>query len=304
MQKTFDELRAFDLDQSDVHLWIFKRSLSPARFTARYAQSDSALGGLLRDVVRAETQRITEFANYTYLSDTNEKSCLATPLAENDFVHLKELVDRPEPDWRVRSTKDLNNASGYVAKFTHNKKTVYAVKQSAPNWRSKYSKKFINILFREGELSAVEDNSFSIERSFDFYVLDNVIFIAHKRAFEAVMRYRAAYTQAFSGLRSSADFSGLFTDMGPLVDYVGNNSMHLRRMARIEERALFKQAQFLPRVKRVNAIRGWGLNFDEGSGQLIPCAQTAKVILQVLLDHRLLSEVTETTYDVPDATVV
>jgi hypothetical protein len=75
-------------------------------------------------------------------------------------------------------------------------------------------------------------------------------------------------------------------------------------MARIEERALFTSPGFLNAVQTVNARRQWGLNFDPVTGKLIPCDQTVKTIMQVLLDHRLLSEVTELIYDVPDATQV
>ena len=49
--------------------------------------------------------------------------------------------------------------------------------------------------------------------------------------------------------------------------------------------------------------RNFGLNFDD-NGKLIVCANTAKIVMQVLLDHRLLSEVTEIIYDVPDAEAV
>jgi Domain of unknown function (DUF4868) len=118
------------------------------------------------------------------------------------------------------------------------------------------------------------------------------------------MEHRASYSQAFVTLQQDAVFSGLFTNMQPLVDYVGKNAIQLRRMARIEERALFSRPGFLTAVQAVSGRRGWGLNFDAATGCLIPCEQTAKIIMQVLLDHRLLSEVTDMIYDVPDATQV
>jgi hypothetical protein len=75
-------------------------------------------------------------------------------------------------------------------------------------------------------------------------------------------------------------------------------------MAIIEQKGLYSQPNFLPRLKVVNASRNWGLNFDLATSQIIPCETTAKVIMQVLLDHRLVSEVTDISYDVPDTVQV
>ncbi|MCB1944716.1 MAG: DUF4868 domain-containing protein [Thauera sp.] len=304
MQQTFSSLRAFDFANSQIYLWVYKRSASGNKFSAYYVQTDDALNALLLGVVQREVDRITEYADYSYLAQTNENSCLVTPLAGSDFEHLKSRVDRPEPDCRVRSIKDLKNANGYLVKFVSNGQTVYAVKKSASNWKTSYLKTHINIVFRNGELSAAEDNAFAIEKTFDFYGYQEGLFIASKRAFESAMEHRASYAQAFVGLQQSQSFANLFTNMQPLIDYVGTNSIQLRRMARIEERALFGRPDFLTAVQTVSARRGWGLNFDPQTRQLVPCEQTIKTIMQVLLDHRLLSEVTDFIYDVPDATPV
>jgi len=304
MQQTFESLRAFNFADSSMHLWVFKRSSTAIKFSARYAQTDESLNALLLGVVQAEMARITEYSDYTYLAETNENSCLATEIVGSDFEHLKAMVDRPEPDWRVQNIRDLKNASGYIVKFTHNGQTIYAVKRSAPNWKTSYLKSYINIIFSNGELSAAEDNGFTIEKTFDFYAVGTTMFIANKRAFESVMEHRASYAQAFTNLQATAAFASLFTDLQPLVNYVGTNSIQLRRMARIEERALYTRPGFLPAVYSVSVRRGWGINFDPTNGRLIPCEQTAKTIMQVLLDHRLLSEVTDLIYDVPDATQI
>lgn len=304
MQQMFASLRVFDFSQSQIHLWVFKRSTTAQKFLTFFVQTDANLNSLLLAVVQREITRITEFANYTYLAETNENSCLTSSITGSDFEFLKTVIDRPEPDCRVRSIKDLKNAEGYVVKFTHNGQTVYAVKRSASTWKTAYLKNHINMVFRNGELSAAEDNGFSIEKTFDFYAFDTALFIASKRNFESVMAHRIAYSQAFVALRANTVFSALFTTLQPLIDYVGTNSTQLRRMATVEQRSLFTQPGFMAAVQAVNARRQWGLNFHPQTNQLIPCDQTIRTIMQVLLDHRLLSEVTQNIYDVPDATQV
>ncbi len=304
MQQTFEALKRFDFTQAQIYLWVFKKSTTAAKFSAYYAQTDASLNAMLQAAVVAEMARVIEIANYSYLTETNENSCLSTPVNGTDFEQLKLAVDRLEPDCRVRTVKDLQNAEGYVVKFVHGGQTVYAIKRSTNTWKTKYKKSHINIIFRNGELSAIEDNEFAIEKNFDFYAFDGHLFIANKRAFESAMAYRAAYAQAFTTLRTNQAFSSLFTDMQPLIDYVGSNSIQLRRMAVVEQKGLFLWHGFMAAVRLVNANRQWGLNFDPNTNQLIPCDQTVRTIIQILLDHRLLSEVTQNIYDVPDTTQV
>jgi Tfp pilus assembly protein PilX len=229
MQPTFTSLRAFDFAQSHAYLWVYKRSITVNRFTAHYVQTDDALNALLFRLAQAEIARITEFANYTYLAETNENSCLASSIAGSDFEHLKARVDRPEPDCRVRSIKDLKNADGYVVKFVHNNQIVYAVKRSTSNWKTSYLKTHINMVFRNGELSAAEDNGFAIERTFDFYAHEAALFIASKRAFESAMKHCASYAQAFVNLSNTTAFSNLFTTTHPFINYVNTSIHQLRR---------------------------------------------------------------------------
>ncbi|GGI18734.1 DUF4868 domain-containing protein [Oxalicibacterium faecigallinarum] len=302
MRDEFNALRAFDYAQANMHLWVFKRSTTAKKYNAFYVQTDPELTATLKALVQSELRRITEYATYTYLAETNENSCLGTDHRETDFSLLKIQVDRPEPECRARSINDLKNAEGYLVKFSAGGQTIYAVKRSTSTWKTSYPTKFINMIFSEGELSAAENNGFSIEKNFDFFCTDTYAFIANKRGFESAMQYKESYSQAFSALRQIPAFSALFVDLTPLITYVGNNSIQLRRMAVVQQKALFDQPNFLQNLREVSIRREWGINFDPATNQIIACDQTAKSILQVLLDHRLLSEVTSNTYDVPDAT--
>jgi hypothetical protein len=304
MQTAFNALRTFDLTQASAHLWVFKKSSTNRKYTAHYVPTDTTITTTLKELIRAEMERITEFSSYTYLSQTNENSCLAASIDDSDFQFLKTQVDRPETECRARGIKDLKGAGGYLVKFSSNGETIYAVKRTTATWKTSYPKKFINMIFAAGELTSTEDNAFSIERSFDFYCKGERIFIANKSGFESVMSCRTAYVQAFSILQQAPSFSSLFTDLQPLVSYVGNNSIQLKRMATVEQKGLYEHPNFLNNLKRVNDRRNWGINFDTSTNRIIACDQTARAILQVLLDHRLMSEVTDYIYDVPDATQI
>ncbi len=301
MQAGFDSLRAFDYNASQVYLWSFKDSATAAKYSAFFVPSDQTLEEQFKTFVTQEMVRITEFSAYTYISQTNENSCLILDQTATEFPLLKALVDRPEVDHRLPDLKKLVGSNGYLVKFVNNGQTVYAVKRSSNTWKTSHAKKFLNVIFKDGELVSLENKSFTIEKNFDFYVKDGFIYIANKRSFEAAAHHKDAYVNAFADLQAAPAFSGLFTDLSPIINYVGSNSIQLRRMAMVEQKNLFSDPSFLPTLKRVSTARNWGLNFHPQDGRLVPCDQTAKVIIQLLLDLRLMSEITQINYDVPDA---
>lgn len=304
MSSEFKLLKTFDFANATPHLWVFKDSSSPAKFRSFYVQTENGLNQQFKKFVRTEIARITEHFPYSYVSQTNENSCLTLDPSTTNFSSLKTLVDRLETEHRIDDSKDLKGATGYVVKFISNGITVYAVKRSTSTWKTSYPKKYINMVFSNGELSGVVDNNFTIEKNFDFYVVNNTAFIANKRGFESSMKYREVYAQAFSQLQGSPSFSNLFSDLRPIIEYVGTNSIQLRRMGVIEEKGIYNDPSFITNLITVNTSRGWGINFDTASNTIVPCADTARTILQVLLDHRLMSEITENIYDVPDAVQV
>lgn len=303
MQPTFNSMRTFDYAQATVHLWIFKKTTAAQRYKAHFVQTDEGFKNVLKSLIRSEMERVTEFGPYTHLAQNNENSCLSISRQDTDFVLLKAQVDRLEPECAIQGVGDLKGADGYVVKYHHNYDTVYAVKRSTQSWKTSYPKKLMNLVFKNGELSAAEDDCFTIERNFDFISKGDFIFITNKRGFESTTQHRAGYSQAFATLQQNPTFSALFSDVTPLVQYVGTNTIQLRRMATVEQKALYAQPSFLPNLRRVCTSRNWEINFGPDD-KIVPCEQTAKAIVQVLLDHRLISEVTNNMYDVPDATQI
>lgn len=301
VQEDFDALGDFDFNGADVHLWIFKRSNTEAKYRASYVRTDTALEDRLKTFAINQQRRITEWAPYSHLAQPNECGCLGMGVGDTNFSDLKALVDEPAVDHAVREVKELRGVIGYLVRFSKDGRTVYAVRRSPTSWKAVYKKKgVINVVFNQGQLSAVAQDEFSLEPDFDFLALNETVFVAHKGGFESVMKYRAGYVQAFGDLQAQPEFTALFTAMQPLIDFVGSNAMHLRRMAVIQEKSLYANPGFLPALKEVSERHDWGIAFDV-NGRIIPSAATASLILKVLLDQRLLSEVTKIMYDVPDA---
>ena len=89
MQVQFNSFKNHDIINSNVYLWVFKRSATASRFTAHYVQTAEPLNEQLKLIALGEFQRITEFQAYSYLAETNENSCLSTAIAGSDFINLE-----------------------------------------------------------------------------------------------------------------------------------------------------------------------------------------------------------------------
>lgn len=300
----FTDWREFDYQQATVQLWTFKKSATDARFRAWHVRTDADIEMLFRQAVISSIENTTEMISYSPISQNNESSCLTHSLEESaGLIALLNLVDAPEAENVDAQLKHLKGAAGYLVKFQGSNQTVYAVRRTAPSWRPQVRRSFINATFCNGELSVTPQETFSFDSCFDFYCVNETVFIKSKRAFEISMSEKRVYERNFEDLSVDPAFSAIFSDIEPLKAYIGNNTMQLRRITVIQDKAIYLRPDFSRRLQRVNHARGFGLSFDH-SGKLIVSENSAKTILQILLDHRLVSEITDTIYDVPDAEAI
>jgi hypothetical protein len=71
-------------------------------------------------------------------------------------------------------------------------------------------------------------------------------------------------------------------------------------MAVVQERAYYNDVAFMEKLRLVNHERQWNIIFDD-NGKIVPSVESVRAIIQVLLNHRLHSELTGHDFDVPSA---
>lgn len=300
----FNSWRKFDYESSTVQLWVFKKSTAEIKFRAWHVRTDEQLEQLFRQTIKSEVSRITESIQYSHLSQNNENSCLQHSLEKSEgLIALLNTVDAPESENTDAQLKELKGAAGYLAKFQHQGNTVYAIRRTAPSWKPKVRNSYINAIFKNGELSLAPEESFSFDSYFDFYCLNESIFVSSKKVYESIVADKAVYKKSFDDLTIDPQFLSIFSNIDSLKAYVGENAMQLRRMTVIQQKALYLNPNFISKLRSVSVDRNWGINFDS-DGKIVVCEITARTIMQILLDHRLFSEITEMIYDVPDASIV
>ena len=301
-EQTLADCKGFGIANGVLSLWVFKKRLTGG-YTAKSIDVTDGLAAELKNIVSAALQMRTEVDDYSLVAQPNEASCLHVGADETSFSELKALFDAPAEEHRIAGERAFQNISGYVIRVRSGQRILYCVRQVTDAWKTRKARSVINVVLRANRLELVEDRSFTIAKTLDFVVLDNDILIFGKRAFEALLNYKIEYTHSFTELQADQAFLSCFTDMAPLVTHVGTNTMHLRRMAVIQQKANYANPDYMQRLRDVNHQEGWNIAFD-ATGRIVATEDTMRAIMQVLLNHRLHSKLSLTTFDVPSTSAV
>lgn len=296
----------FDVAQSVASLWIFKKrptnsAINP--FTAVSVVMSDALKSELKGLVVSYQASHTVAEAYNLLSQPTEDGFLSVPSDDTLFLNLRDLVDKPMEECLVKDVKQLNNAAGYVFRLRHEGSLIYCVKKTNADWATRKKRGMMNIVFNQAGLDIVENPSFTIARNFDFFMSGSHVFMANKPAFESLLSHKDTYESAYVELKQESGFTAAIANIGVFDTFIGKNATHLRRMAVIKARGYYNNPDYMTRLRDINQLRGWGIQFDD-QGRIVATPEKMRDILHVLLDHRLRSELSENQYDVPSTSLL
>lgn len=297
---------AFDIAQATASLWVFKKRPASAQinpFTAVSVVMSNALRDQLKALARSYQASHTLVEQYNLLTQTSEEGFLAVSRNETLFPDLQSLIDRPLEECLANSVKQLNNAAGYVLRLRYGDSVLYCVKKANADWATRKKKGMMNIFFTGAGLDIIENPSFSISRSFDFFVAGDSVLMVNKPAFESLLNHKDTYEEAYAELKQEPGFAAAIANFSVFDNFIGRNATHLRRMAVIKARGYYQNPDYMNRLREINSRRGWGIVFDD-TGRIVATPEKMRDILHVLLDHRLRSELSDNQYDVPSTTPV
>lgn len=302
-----EELKNFNVDAATLSLWVFKKSTPRGHFpsfTGRWVDIGAELVAALKQTIERERDRIEEVLEYSLLAENNEASALAIGM---DETHAALIVDRTAaetPQRKVTRVKELKNAAFQVVKLVSaDEKVLYAVSKTPSSWKTKRRLDVLCALFTDQALELDDKERFDLGKSVDFFIVGETILVNNKKSFESILSYKAAHQNDFMELQGEPEFQQIFVSMDPLVEYVGQNKIRLRRMSAVRQKCNYRDPAFLENLKKRHAEFGLNLVFD-GNGKLVVTPGTCADVVRALLDHRLVSPFSARTYDVPDATPV
>jgi len=291
------DLKEFDLAGADLTVWVFKKSQRGGQpvFTGRWVDVTEDLATALLGAVSDARNAITETIDYSILAQNHETSALTLEADETHMALIDAAAANPTQNRKVKKLKDIANSDFYSLRFVSDAGVLTAVRKTNSTWRSKGAG--LRAVFSNEQLDIDERPSFSLEPFFDFFAFDGDVFVSSKPRFESVLSYRLAHAEAFSELKVEPDFADIFSEVGPIETFVGTNKIQLRRAIAIREKAHYKDAGFMGRLREHSTAMNLGIEFD-GDGRIVPTAESCRNIFQALLDHRLDSRLSEQLYDV------
>lgn len=301
-EQALTDCKEFDLANGVLSLWVFKKQQTGG-YTAKSIDVTDDLTTELKNIISRTLHVRTEVEDYSLIAQRNEVSCLHVGTDETSFADLKALLDAPAEENRIEGERAFKNNAGYVIRVRVGTRVLYCVRQVTDAWKTKKARTVINVVLRANRLELVEDKSFTIAKNIDFFVLDNDILVIDKRAFESLLNYKIEYANSFTSLQADPTFLSCFTSIAPVITHVGTNVMHLRRMAVIQQKANYANPDYMERLRVANGQEAWNIDFD-AAGRIVATADTMRVIMQVLLNHRLYSKLSLTTFDVPSSSAV
>ncbi len=302
-----EALKDLDLATATVSLWVFKKSTHPGRppsFTGRWIDAGDLLIPALKETIDRERSHIEEVHEYSLLAQANESSALSLGTDETHAALIVEQVTAEIQPKKVRRVKELRNASFYVVKVvSSDDQVIHAVAKTAGSWKTKRRIDTMSALFTDQGLDLDTAERFDLSKTVDFFIVGDTILANHKGRFESILSYKLTHQNDFVELQSEADFGSIFSSFESLIEHVGQNKIHLRRMSAIRQKGHYRNPGFMQNLRAHYVQFGLNLLFDD-DGKLIATPETCGDVIRALLDHRLMSPFSSNTYDVPDATPI
>ena len=302
-----DTVRDFDINNAALTLWTFRGPTGPAHgnptYSGRWARTTNEVDEALKIAFVDEVSRIEEVRNYGLLEENHETSALLIAADETHAGYVLEKCAAETQNRQASRREHIANSSFYLAKFATQDTVVYGVRKTDQTWKTRRARNIRTMVFSDEELDIDDRPRFDISHTFDFVIADTEILCLNKRNFESILRYKQAHQDDFAELQEEPEFIAAFADITPLVEFVGNNKIQLRRTSAIRQKGHYKEAGFMANLRQRYNECGLTLEFN-AQGEIIATPETCSDIVTALLDHRLTSRFSELYFDVPSSTAV
>ncbi|KKO62442.1 hypothetical protein VM94_04516 [Janthinobacterium sp. KBS0711] len=304
MPTALETLLAFDVENSEIILWTFKKTLytgvdAPV-YTGHWVEISENLKDAIRDALVYEIVRITEVLEYGILAQNNEGSALSIEADETYAGLILEKIGDEVLNKKIKNLKEINNSAFYVLKVVAPDRTkFYAARKTDDSWHSRKSNGTISALFGDDSLDINYQRNFNISNHVDFFIVEDKLIISGKANFESVLSYKQAHLEDFTALTQQVDFSNIFSNVAPVVEYVGKNKIRLRRALAIHQKGHYKDPAFMGHLRINYTDYGLALQFDQNL-KLVVTEINCRDVFTALLDHRLKSPFSQNVYDVQD----
>jgi hypothetical protein len=299
------KLKMINLLRTNASLAIVKEYKSDriSNYDLKYVPIEQRLESRFKNILIRQIDISNTVEDYTFDCPEPEEDQVRTiNYEETDFYKILEILNglNPEEDV-IHDVDELVKAKAYII-ILRNRVGIQVVgfKTLPENWKMKYSRGLIPLLYSENSFKDLEaDSVFSISSHIDLFYFDKALFILSKKEFEKGLNFREGMINNANELYHEVEQLNLFINMDILTSKVGNNQRYLRKIAMIRNLGHFRNSNFMQRLEKLSKTKGWNINFKKG--KIVFTEETLDDILTVLQNKRLHSELTNEDFDVESA---
>lgn len=298
-----EDIKAFGIADADIALWTFKKQSpkgEPPQYNGHWVDTTADMDEQLRQIVAHQLNNILEEREYGLLTENNEASVLRIALEETHAGLIANEIVGEINKRKVKDVKTLRNCAFYVIKLVNGENILYCARKTDASWKTKSAFNAITAVFSEKQLDVVSDEDFKIQKSIDFFWMNEDLLIKSKDNFESILNYKEAHEKDFEEMIKEDEFTRIFSDVGVLSNFVGSNKINLRRMSAIRQKGFYKNKMFMDNLRKDYEKFNLKISFD-AAGRFVPTPENCREIISALLDHRLISGFSGNIYDVQDA---
>lgn len=305
LRARFQDLKRFSFVNTTVQLWIIKEYKRDHRshYNIKSVGIDDKLIVRLRGIVKSSLDRANSFEELQLDSPENEPDQIrGIAYEETDYfqIHSKLVTLQPEES-QISDVEDLTAAKAYLIVIRNSSGIGLTGYKILPeNWKLKKQRGLIPLLFKENRFQDLDENNvFSISSTLDFVFFEDGLFVLSKRNFEQGMNFRDGMLAKSASFYENVMSLGVLTSVDELKARVGDNQRYLRKIATIENLQLYRMPDYIKKLKEVAARRNWPIQFH--GDKIVVTEDTIDLILTVLQNKRLHSELTDEIFDVDSA---
>jgi hypothetical protein len=297
--KQLKVIKALDFSKWTVSFWLVKRKAvqREAYYTVLRVDIDTKLQTRFKGYLKKQLQgKDFHVAEYDFNNADGDDTLFTIASDATDFPKIEATISKDFDNPRATDYAELLNSWAYVVLFENEKERLYAWRKISSMTQPKKVVTQKATFFRDHKLVDVDDQQvFLIDPRFDFFVHEDLVFIANKREFESSMNFR-------QGMKDNADevladFASLkFVDNVDVIrTFVGDNLHHLRKLSSIRKSGYYKQQDYLDRLMKVSTEEGWSLKIVHG--KIVAEEETVELLLKLLNNDRLRSPINSELFD-------
>jgi hypothetical protein len=292
-------IKSLDFEKWTATFWLIKRKIveHEARYSVLRVEIDEKLQERFRAYIVKQLQgKNFHTEKYDFNNGDGDDVLFTIDVGLTDFPKIKQVIKDDFENHLATEYVQLLNSWAYVVDFEYENQHLYAWRKVNAITQPKKVLTQKALFFQNHKLIDVDDQEvFIIDPRFDFFVFEDLIFIANKREFESSMNFREGMKTHATEVLAEFESMNFLSDVAPIREYVGDNLNHLRKLSSIRKSGYYKQTDYLDKLMTVSADEKWDLKIE--NGKIVVEPETVELLLKLLNNDRLRSPINNELFD-------